>query len=48
MNYQLPAGRSQLELGLQFKRDYNIAGADHMTAVRSATAEDRLKPMTLV
>ena len=32
MDYKVPAGTTQQELGLQLKRDYNIAGIEHMTS----------------
>lgn len=32
MNYKVPAGTTQQELGLQLKREYNIAGTEHMTS----------------
>jgi len=32
MNYKVPAGTSQLELGRKLKQDYGIADAKHMTA----------------
>jgi len=32
MNYRLPEGRSQRELGLELKKEYNIAGIEHMTS----------------
>ena len=32
MNYQVPAGTTQLELGLKLKKEYNIASATHMTS----------------
>ena len=31
MNYQVPAGTTQLELGLKLKQDYKIANATHLT-----------------
>jgi hypothetical protein len=32
MNYTLPAGVTQLEQGMRLKKDYNIAGLEHMTS----------------
>ena len=32
MNYRLPAGVSQLEQGMRLKKEYNIAGIEHMTS----------------
>jgi hypothetical protein len=32
MNYTVPAGTTQRELGLRLKREYNIAGPEHMTS----------------
>jgi hypothetical protein len=32
MNYKVPAGTTQAELGLKLKREYNIAGVEHMTS----------------
>ena len=32
MNYKLPAGVTQREQGLRLKKDYNIAGIEHMTS----------------
>jgi hypothetical protein len=32
MNYTVPAGTTQRELGLRLKRGYNIAGPEHMTS----------------
>jgi hypothetical protein len=32
MNYTVPAGTTQLELGLRLKREYNVAGPEHMTS----------------
>jgi hypothetical protein len=32
MNYKLPAGVTQLEQGMRLKKEYNIAGIEHMTS----------------
>ena len=32
MNYQVPAGKTQRELGLELKREYNIASIEHLTS----------------
>ncbi len=32
MNYRLPEGRTQRDLGLELKKEYNIAGVEHMTS----------------
>jgi len=32
MNYRLPEGRSQRDLGLELKKEYNIAGVEHLTS----------------
>jgi hypothetical protein len=32
MNYKVPAGTTQLELGLQLKKEYNISSPEHMTS----------------
>jgi hypothetical protein len=32
MNYQLAEGRSQRELGLELKKEYNIASLEHLTS----------------
>jgi hypothetical protein len=32
MNYRLPEGRSQRDLGLELKKEYNIAGIEHLTS----------------
>lgn len=32
MNYKLPAGVTQLQRGLELKKEYNIAGIEHMTS----------------
>jgi hypothetical protein len=32
MNYQVPAGTTQLEQGLRLKKEYNVAGIEHMTS----------------
>jgi hypothetical protein len=32
MNYRVPAGTTQQELGLRLKKEYNIAGTEHMTS----------------
>ena len=32
MNYKLPDGVTQLELGMRLKKEYNIAGIEHMTS----------------
>jgi hypothetical protein len=32
MNYRLPEGRSQRELGLELKKEYNIASLEHLTS----------------
>jgi hypothetical protein len=32
MNYKVPEGTTQLELGLRLKKDYNISNATHMTS----------------
>lgn len=32
MNYRVPEGRTQRDLGLELKKEYNIAGVEHMTS----------------
>jgi hypothetical protein len=32
MNYEVPAGTTQLELGLKLKREYKVSNATHMTS----------------
>jgi len=32
MNYQVPADTTQLEQGLRLKKEYNVAGVEHMTS----------------
>jgi len=32
MNYQVPADTTQLEQGLRLKKEYNVAGIEHMTS----------------
>ena len=32
MNYQLPEGRTQRDLGLELKKEYNIANVEHLTS----------------
>jgi hypothetical protein len=32
MNYEVPADTTQLELGLQLKKEYNIQGQEHLTS----------------
>ena len=32
MNYRLPEGRSQRDLGLELKKEYNIASLEHLTS----------------
>ena len=32
MNYQLPAGKTQRELGLELKKEFNIASMEHLTS----------------
>ena len=32
MNYRLPEGRTQRDLGLELKKEYNIAGVEHLTS----------------
>ncbi len=32
MNYRIPEGTTQKELGLRLKKEYNIAGTEHMTS----------------
>jgi hypothetical protein len=32
MNYQVPAGKTQRDLGLELKKQYNIASVEHLTS----------------
>jgi hypothetical protein len=32
MNYKVPAGTTQLEVGLALKKEYNISSVEHMTS----------------
>ena len=46
MNYQIPAETTQRELGLRLKKEYNIAGIEHMTSCSVCHRQVPLDPRT--